>query len=421
MARQSSIENNSRIGSKSTDFGVGWGGNGSGSIRGGLGGNFGPTGDGGIGQGGSGDGGGKSGSSSLGFIAAYGLVLGLTGYVLMTDDSATAGAFSLFTQSEEEDDSFRVRSVRVKDRGAMFDWSRSSSGKLERWGKSNVNVGELFASGGKANVFGKSGGYGGGGFLLPGQLDQILDAAPSSNSYSSFSGKSAGSHNRPDRLASAQIPNRTSVRAEKQSAAEYQLYSFDTPKPAGVVPVNELNSVQKAGDAAHLGQIQVFKGRVAKVSGVDGFDWKLDLRLRQAARAKPSRLKLSGAQNPDKLGKLVGLAWSSQPSTYLYQLEPGNHGQLSLRGRELVGTLDMEAGSGKGRKFSLKTLRAALETASKRKNYVYVVRRIDSSTNREDLRSILIQDLRARTWQVFGLGTSDEAAHLVKARFDTAG
>ena len=108
MSRQSGIEYKARIGMKADGLGFGVGST-SGGSRGGLGGSHGPAGDGGSGQGGPDDSGGGKGGSSLGFIAAYALVLGLSGYVVMTDDSATAGGFSLFAQSEEEESSFSFK------------------------------------------------------------------------------------------------------------------------------------------------------------------------------------------------------------------------------------------------------------------------------------------------------------------------
>ena len=124
MTRQSGIEYKARIGMKADplSFGVG---SANGGGRGGLGGSYGPAGDGGAGQGGPEGKSGGSGGSSIGFIAAYALVLGLSGYVVMTDDSATAGSFSLFSPSEVEDDAFRVKPLPSKDRSASFDWTRS--------------------------------------------------------------------------------------------------------------------------------------------------------------------------------------------------------------------------------------------------------------------------------------------------------
>ncbi len=418
MSRQSSTEYSSRIGIKADDFGFGTA---SGNIRGGLGGSYGPSGDGGAGQGGPGEkGGGKSRSSSLGFIAAYALVLGLSGYVIMTDDSATAGAFSLFAQSDDEDSSFRVRSVRAKDRAATFDWSRSGMGELKRWEKSEVNVGDLFATVGSANVYGQAGTSGGDGFLLPGQLNQILDTTPSVGSYSSYKGRAAKTAKRPRQVASLASSAGSSVSDAARggaSGSEYQLYSFDTPKPAGVVPLNERNAgIAEAGSGDTA--FWVFKGRVAEVAGFNGFDWQLDLRLKRNAHSKPARLKVSGAFDPERLGSLATLDWSSEQSTYLYQLEPGSHKRLSVRGRELMSAL---ATAPAETRFSLKSIKAALETAAKRKKSVYVVRKFDRPASDGVLHAVLIQDHRARSWQVFRFTGSEDKDRLVSSRFETAG
>lgn len=422
MSRQSGIEYKARIGMKSDglSFGIGSGSGGGG----GLGGSHGPAGDGGSGQGGPDDKGGGSGGSSLGFIAAYALVLGLSGYVVMTDDSATAGGFSLFAESEEEEDSFRVRSVWAKNTGTTFDWSRKTGSGHRRWEGGGLKVGDLFAAAESANVYGQKDRSGSSAFLLPGQLNDILSSTPATDSYSSYSWGS-GSQNRsaaaPQKVVSVAPKSRQPTRVASGSTptgSQFKRYSFETPKPAGVVPINEKNSSEAVVPSLTSGGISVFKGRVQEVTGYDGYDWRLSIRFISPGAAKPAELRLTGAFDPVKLGVRTPLSWSSETSTLLYQLEPGARKGFSWRGRELLGALlrreDRKGSAG----FSLTSLRKAIKHAASQRSNVYVIRNRTESAGAGTLKAILIQDLRARSWKVFNFSAPTDNSRVVKSRFD---
>ena len=264
---------------------------------------------------------------------------------------------------------------------------------------------------------------GSGAFLLPGQLGDILDNASSAGSYSRYSGQSVGgsSRSKAKRVASLSRPPGNDVRsvATNTSGSEYKLYSFETPKPAGVVPINEKTVSAAAERSLASAGLSIFKGRVSEVGGYDGYDWRLSVRFNAAGAAKSAELKLSGAFDPVQLGVQNALAWSSETSTYLYQLEPGSRQRLSARGRELVSGLTRSDRQGSG-EFSLTMLRSALQEAVRRKANVYLVRKREEASEKSILQAILVQDIRARSWKVFRFLESKNDSKVVRTRFDSA-
>lgn len=342
----------------------------------------------------------------MGFIVANCIVLGVMGYLFMTDDTIATtdgnGGFSFFKATE--DDSFAVKPGKRANLLAAY-----QNGKQKTFGATHAMSARLNTIGSRGNEFSEAAKS---PFLAPGQLERLFKSHSSAKTW-----RVPVQRGRPTfggalgTVEPSGEPGAAPFDTELAHPSRYRRYSV--AKRQGGLSLATQNSIaiENAANGPEEHDVRVLKGRLVGVSGQGGKKSSVLLRFAHGAKAEASTTRIRLVDRDGASAHSFEIAWSSSDASYFYLLDSGvtqsslarakalwrhqafAHGECAQSCQETFESRQMSAAA---------FLKRLTEVAKGGGFLTYVVQ--DYSLDETPRASaILLQDMTEQKWQVIRL------------------